>query len=84
MTLEEVVLHDVPAQTVALPVAPPLVAVIVTEEVVAGLFAATSVTNPLLLTLTTEGSELVQVVPDPLRFLVLPSSKTPVAVNCIV
>jgi len=87
--LEDVLLHEVPAHTVALPVTAPLdevfVTVIVTDDVEAALAVDTSVIKPVLLTVTTEGSELVQVVPDPpLRFLLLPSSNMPVAVNCIV
>jgi hypothetical protein len=85
VTLEDVLLHEVPAHTVALPVAAPLVTVIVTEELAAALLLDANVTNPLLFTLTMAGSELVHVVPDaPLMFLVLPSSNTPVAVSCMV
>ena len=66
-----------PTVTDAVPLKPLLRAVIVTGVVV----LATPVARPVLLTETCAGSELDQV--DVLvRFLVLPSSLLPVAVNC--
>lgn|SRR5262245_52620480 len=74
--------QELPTQTVVVPLAVPLLAEIVTDV---PLVRDTSVTIPVLLTVTAAGSELLQVVPfDAVTFFVLPSSNTPVAVNCSV
>jgi hypothetical protein len=70
---------DGPTVTCVVPLAVPDVAVMVTEEV--GVFA-TPLIKPVLLTVTCNESELVQLT---LRTLpVLPSLNCPVATNCIV
>lgn len=75
--LHVIVMVVAPTVTDAVPLKPLLRAVIVTAVVV----LATPVARPVLLTETCAGSELLQV--DVLvRFLVLPSSLLPVAVNC--
>jgi hypothetical protein len=74
------VVQELPTQTVVVPLAVPLLAEMVTDV---PLMRDTSVIIPVLLTVTAAGSELLQVVPfDAVTFFVLPSSNTPVAVNC--
>lgn len=74
------VVQELPTHTEVVPLATPLLAEMVTEV---PLVTDTSVIIPVLLTVTAAGSELLQVVSfDAVTFLVLPSSNTPVAVNC--
>src|ERR1700756_1991080 len=78
--------HELPTHTETVPLAVPfedvLVAEIVTEV---ELVTEVALITPVLLTVTAAGSELLQVVRwDAVRFFVLPSLNTPVAVNCIV
>jgi hypothetical protein len=83
LTVCEVV-QVLPTHTVVVPLTAPLeevfVAVIVTEEAAV---RDRALINPVLFTLTAEGSELLQVVPDfAVTFAVLPSLYVPVAVSC--
>jgi hypothetical protein len=73
--IDEVVVQVLPTQTVAVPLTAPLdevfVTVMVTESVAV---IDSALIKPALLTLTAEGSELLQVVPeDELIFWVVPS-----------
>jgi hypothetical protein len=86
VTALDVLVHNVPTQTVAVLLTAPaeemLLAVIVI--LVDALVTDSALTNPLL-TLSMFGSELLQVVPDvPVRFRVVPSLYVPVAVSCSV
>src|SRR6266576_94345 len=76
------VVHELPTHTEIVPLAVPLVAEMVTDV---PLVRETAMIIPVLLTVTAAGSELLQVVSfAAVTFLVLPSSNTPVAVNCCV
>jgi hypothetical protein len=74
VTVDDVV-HVVPTHTVAVPLTAPLelvfVTVMVTESVAV---MDKALIKPVLLALTADGSELLQLVPeDPVTFLVVPS-----------
>jgi hypothetical protein len=84
VTALDVLVHEIPTQTVAVlltaPIEDTLVAVIVT--VLERLVTDSAFTNPLF-TLAIFGSELLQVVPDSaVMFRVVPSLYVPVAVSC--
>ena len=75
--LQVIVMVVAPTVTDDVPLKAPFVAVTVTALVV----LATPVASPVGLTCTCVGSALLQ-LDVPVRFLVLPSSKLPVAVIC--
>ena len=74
VTVDDVV-HVLPTHTVAVPLTAPLEFVLVTVMVTESVAVMDSaLIKPVLLTLTADGSELLQVVPDePVTFLVEPS-----------
>ena len=85
VTAFEVFVQELPTHTETVPLAVPVDEVLVAEIVTdVELVAEIAMITPVLLTVTAAGSELVQVVPfAAVRFFLLPSSNTPVAVNCI-